>query len=221
MNWALSNLDRFTLISNSDAHSPANLGREANMFNCKIDYKEIISAIKNKDNDKFLGTIEFFPQEGKYHYDGHRNCNVCLSPQETKSHNNICPGCGKRLTIGVMHRVRELADREIGFKPQGAIPFKSLVLLKEVIGDAMGKTSKSSEVDKLYHYLIEKFGSEFKIMLEVSFDELYKIHPKIAEGIARVRERKVKISPGYDGVYGKVKIFEEEKGIEPEQMSLL
>ncbi|MBA7510791.1 hypothetical protein ES705_02779 [subsurface metagenome] len=221
MNWALSNLDRFALISNSDAHSPANLGREANIFNCKIDYKEIVSAIKNKEKDKFLGTIEFFPQEGKYHYDGHRNCNVCLSPQETKSHNNICPGCGKPLTIGVMHRVYELADREIGFKPQGAIPFRSFVLLKEVIGEVVGKTSKSAEVDKLYYYLIEKFGSEFKIMLEVPVDEIYKVHPKIAEGIARVRERKIKVSPGYDGVYGKVKIFEEEKKIEPEQISLL
>lgn len=221
MNWALSNLDRFALISNSDAHSPANLGREANIFNCKIDYKEIVSAIKNKEKDKFLGTIEFFPQEGKYHYDGHRNCNVCLSPKETKSHNNICPHCGKPLTIGVMHRVYDLADREIGFKPQGAIPFKSFVLLKEVIGEVVGKTSKSAEVDKLYHYMIEKFGNEFKIMLEVPVDEIYKIHPKIAEGIARVRERKIKVSPGYDGVYGKVKIFEEEKKIEPEQISLL
>ncbi len=221
MNWALSNLDRFALISNSDAHSPANLGREANIFNCKIDYKEIVSAIKNKEKDKFLGTIEFFPQEGKYHYDGHRNCNVCLSPKETKSHNNICPHCGKPLTIGVMHRVYDLADREIGFKPQGAIPFKSFVLLKEVIGEVVGKTSKSAEVDKLYHYMIEKFGNEFKIMLEVPVDEIYKVHPKIAEGIARVRERKIKVSPGYDGVYGKVKIFEEEKKIEPEQISLL
>jgi len=221
MNWALSCLDRFTLISNSDAHSPANLGREANLFNCKIDYREIVSAIKNREKDKFLGTIEFFPQEGKYHYDGHRNCNVCLSPQETKKYNNVCPRCGKPLTIGVMHRVYELADREIGFKPQGAIPFTSLVLLKEVIGETIGKTPKSAEVDKLYHYLIEKFSNEFKIMLEVPFDELSKVHPKVAEAIARVKERKVKISPGYDGVYGEVKIFGEEKRVEPEQMSLL
>jgi uncharacterized protein (TIGR00375 family) len=221
MNWALSKLDRFSLISNSDAHSPENLGREANIFNCPIDYREIISAMKNKKRERFLGTIEFFPQQGKYHYDGHRNCNVCFSPKETKSYNNICPRCGKPLTIGVMHRVGKLADREIGFKPQGAIPFTSLVLLKEIIAEAMGKTSKSTEVDRLYNYLIEKFGSEFKIMLEVRFDEIYKLHPKIAEGIARVRERKVKISPGYDGVYGKVKIFEEEKRVEPEQMSLL
>jgi uncharacterized protein (TIGR00375 family) len=221
MNWALSSLDRFTLISNSDAHSPANLGREANIFNCKIDYREIISAIKNRERDKFLGTIEFFPQEGKYHYDGHRNCNVCLSPRETKKYDNVCPRCGKPLTIGVMHRVYELADREVGFKPQGAVPFTSLVLLKEVIGEAIGKTSKSTEVDKLYHYMIEKFGTEFKIMIEIPLDEISKVHPKIAEGIARVKERKVKISPGYDGVYGKVSIFGEEERVEPEQMSLL
>ena len=221
MNWALSSLDRFTLISNSDAHSPASLGREANIFNCRIDYREIVSAIKKREKDKFLGTIEFFPQQGKYHYDGHRNCNVCFSPQETKSHNNICPGCGKPLTIGVMHRVCELADREIGFRPEGAIPFTSLVVLRDVISEAVGKTSKSTEVDKLYNYLIEKFGSEFKIMLTVPFDELYKVHPKIAEGVARVKERKVKIFPGHDGLYGKVTIFEEEKREEPEQMSLL
>ena len=221
MNWALSGLDRFTLISNSDAHSPASLGREANIFNCRIDYREIVSAIKNREKDKFLGTIEFFPQQGKYHYDGHRNCKVCLSPQETKNYNKTCPRCGKPLTIGVMHRVCELADREIGYKPEGAIPFTSLVVLRDVISQAIGKTSKSTEVDKLYHYLIEKFGSEFKIMLTVPFDELYKVHPRIAEGTARVRERKVKISPGHDGVYGKVRIFEEEKREEPEQMSLL
>jgi len=221
MNWALSSLDRFTLISNSDAHSPASLGREANIFNCRIDYREIVSAIKKREKDKFLGTIEFFPQQGKYHYDGHRNCNVCLSPKETKSYNNICPRCGKRLTIGVMHRVCELADREIGFRPEGAIPFTSLVVLRDVISEAVGRTSKSTEVDKLYNYLIEKFGSEFKIMLTVPFDELYKVHPKIAEGVAKVKERKVKIFPGHDGVYGKVTIFEEEKREEPEQMSLL
>jgi len=221
MNWALSSLDRFTLVSNSDAHSPASLGREANIFDCKIDYKEIISAIKNREKDKFLGTIEFFPQQGKYHFDGHRNCNVCLSPKETRSYKNICPHCGRPLTIGVMHRVEELADREIGFKPKGAIPFTSLVLLKEVIGEATGKTATSTEVDKLYYYLIEKFGSEFKIMLKLPVDEIYRVHPKIAEGIARVRERKVKVSPGYDGVYGKVTIFEEEKKGEPEQMRLL
>jgi len=221
MNWALSSLDRFTLISNSDAHSPANLGREANIFNCRIDYREIVSAIKNKDRNKFLGTIEFFPQQGKYHYDGHRNCNVCLSPEETKSYNNICPRCGKTLTIGVMHRVHQLADREIGFKPQDAIPFTSLVLLKEVIAKGIRKTSKSSEVDKLYNYMVENFGSEFKIMLEVPIDELCRVHPRVAEGVARVRERKVKISPGHDGVYGEVQIFEEEKKIEPEQMTLL
>jgi len=221
MNWALSSLDRFSLISNSDAHSPSNLGREANIFNCEIGYREIISAMKNKEKDKFLGTIEFFPQEGKYHYDGHRNCNVCLSPEETGKHNNLCPMCGKPLTIGVMHRVYELADRKIGFKPQGAIPFTSLVPLKEIIAEALGKTTKSTEVDKLYHYMVDKFGSEFKIMIEAPFDELCKVHPKIAEGIARVKERKVSISPGYDGIYGKVRIFAEEERVEPEQMSLL
>ncbi len=212
MNWTLSKLDRFALISNSDAHSPENLGREANIFNCKLDYKEIIEAIKKKDKDKFKGTIEFFPEEGKYHFDGHRNCGITFSPKETKAHNNICPKCKRPLTIGVLHRVDELSDRELGFKPKAAIPFRHLVPLREIIAVSIDKTRTSTAVKKLYDYLVNHFGSEFRVLLDIPIEDLDKVHSKVAEGISRTREGKIKVEPGYDGVYGKVEIFEKEEG---------
>ncbi len=208
MNWRLSALDKITLISNSDAHSPQKIGREANVFDTEINYLAIIEAIKLKDPTKFLYTIEFFPEEGKYHYDGHRNCNICLSSQESKKHNNTCPNCGKLLTIGVLNRVEKLADRPTGFKPEKIIPFKSLVPLVEIIADALVVVSETKQVKKEYENLIEKFKSEFNVLLEVSRSELEAATlPEIAEGIIRVREGKVEIEPGYDGVYGKIKIF--------------
>ncbi len=218
MNWTLSKLDRFALISNSDAHSPENLGREANIFDCKLDYKEIIEAIKKKDKDKFKGTIEFFPEEGKYHFDGHRNCGIVLSPKEAKAHNNICPKCKRPLTIGVLHRVDALSDRKLGFKPEGAIPFRHLVPLREIIAVSLYKTRTSIEVKKLYDYLVNHFGSEFRVLLDISIEDLGKVHSKVAEGVSRTREGKVKVEPGYDGVYGKVEIF--EKNEEAKQMTL-
>jgi len=208
MNWRLSALDKITLISNSDAHSPAKIGREANVFDTELSYPAIIEAIKSKNPQKFLYTIEFFPQEGKYHFDGHRNCQVALSPAESKKYNNICPVCGKPLTIGVLNRVEELADRPEGFKPEGAIPFKSLVPLEEIIAEALEMTTRTKEVDKEYKNLIGKFGNEFKILMEVPFSELATATlPEIAEGIIRVREGEVQIEPGYDGVFGKIRIF--------------
>ena len=209
MNWRLSALDKIALISNSDAHSPAKLGREANVFNLDfLSYGEIIGAIKSKKSDKFLYTIEFYPEEGKYHYDGHRNCNIVLSPKESKKYNNICPVCKRGLTIGVLNRVEELADRPEGFKPQNAIPFKSLIPLQEIIAESFGVGVDTKETKKQYKNLIEELGNEFKILLEASFKEIEKISgPEIAEGILRSREGKIYIEPGYDGVYGKIKIF--------------
>ena len=209
MNWRLSALDKIALISNSDAHSPAKLGREANVFNLDfLSYGEIIGAIKSKKSDKFLYTIEFYPEEGKYHYDGHRNCNIVLSPKESKKYNNICPICKRGLTIGVLNRVEELADRPEGFKPQNAIPFKSLIPLQEIIAESFGVGVDTKETKKQYKNLIEELGNEFKILLEASFKEIEKISgPEIAEGILRSREGKIYIEPGYDGVYGKIKIF--------------
>lgn len=208
MNWRISALDKITLISNSDSHSPAKIGREANVFDTELSYSTIIEAIKSKDQKKFLHTIEFFPEEGKYHFDGHRNCSVCFSPQESKKYNNICPKCKKYLTIGVLNRVEELADRPDNFKPENVISFKSLVPLIEIITDALGVSSKTKQVQKEYRGLIEKFSNEFNILLETSESELKKATLlEIADGIIRVREGKVFKEPGYDGVYGKIRIF--------------
>jgi len=208
MNWRVSALDKITLISCSDAHSPEKIGREANVFDTELNYYSIIETIKSKDSQKFLYTIEFFPQEGKYHYDGHRNCGISCSPQESKKYNNICPVCGKPLTIGVLNRVEELADRPEGFRPEGSIPFKSLIPLKEIIAEALGLGSETKEVDTEYNNLIKQFESEFNVLLHVSRQDLETVVlPEIAEGIIRAREGKVYIEPGYDGVYGKIRIF--------------
>jgi uncharacterized protein (TIGR00375 family) len=216
MNWRLSALDRITLISCSDAHSPSHIGREANVFNCELSYFEIVKAIKEKDKNKFLYTIEFYPEEGKYHYDGHRNCGVSLSPKETKKYKGICPVCGRPLTIGVLNRVEQLADRPEGFKPENAIPFKSLIPLEEIIADALGQGVGTVEVEKEYKNLIEKFENEFNILINIPRSDLEAVTlPEIAEGIIRAREGKVFIEPGYDGVYGKIRIFQkgEQKSV--------
>jgi len=208
MNWRLSSLDKISLISNSDSHSPYKIGREANVFDIEISYKTIADAIKLKDPQKFLYTIEFFPEEGKYHYDGHRLCGVSLSPKESKKYNNICPNCGKPLTIGVLNRVDNLADRPEGFKPERVIPFKSLVSLDEIIAESLGISTKTKQGDLEYENLIKKFGTEFNILLDASREDLEKVTlPEIAEGIVRVREGKIFVEPGYDGVYGKIRIF--------------
>ena len=208
MNWQLSALDKIALISNSDAHSPQKIGREANVFNTEFNYKAIIEAIKSKNPQKFLYTIEFYPEEGKYHFDGHRNCEIRLSPKETKKYNGICPVCGKSLTIGVLNRVEQLADREKGFKPKGVIPFKSLVPLLEIIANVLNQGTGTKEVEKQYKNLIEKFGSEFNILLDISKEKMEgNTLPEIIEGIIKVRNGDVVKEPGYDGVFGKIKIF--------------
>jgi len=212
MNWRLSALDKITLISNSDSHSPAKIGREANVFDAEISYYEILKAIKEKDPKRFLYTIEFFPEEGKYHYDGHRLCGISLSPKESKKYNNICPVCTKPLTIGVLHRVEQLADRPEGFKPENAIPFKSLIPLEEIIADALSVLPGTIQVEREYKKLIENFGNEFNVLLKANKEDLEKTTlPEIVEGIIKTREGKVFVEPGYDGVYGKIKIFAKEE----------
>jgi len=221
MNWRLSKLDNYALVSNSDAHSPPNIGREANVFDTELDYFKIVQAIKSKDPSKFLFTIEFFPQEGKYHFDGHRNCNVLFSPKQTKESNYVCPNCGRPLTIGVMHRVEKLADRDEGFIPQNKIPYKHLIPLQEIIGEALEMGVQSKAVQAEYQKLVNEFGGEFKVLLDVSREDLDRVtSPRIAEGIIRVRKGQVKITPGYDGVYGKINIFGEEEKREEGQKSL-
>jgi uncharacterized protein (TIGR00375 family) len=215
MNWRLSKLDKITLISNSDAHSPSKLGREANLFDCELDYKDIVNTIKSKDKSKLLYTIEFFPEEGKYHFDGHRNCGVLFSPAETKRNRYLCPVCHKRITVGVMHRVDDLADRPEGFVPPDAIPFKNLIPLQEIIAEALGQAPDTRGVEDEYKKIIQNCGNEFKILLDLSIEELsIKTPPRILEGIKRVRERNLTIIPGHDGVYGKIKIFEQREKVE-------
>ncbi len=218
MNWRLSALDKYTLISNSDAHSPKNIGREANAFELEdLSYTNLTDLIKNKQTEKgkFLFTIEFFPQEGKYHFDGHRNCDVRLSPSQTKKANYLCPKCKKPLTVGVMHRVEKLADRKEGFIPKRAISSKHLVPLAEIIASALGQQKNTKAVEEEYQNLVQNYGSEFEILLELPPGKLQaSLHPKILEGIRRVREGEVEILPGYDGEYGKVQIFKEgEEGV--------
>lgn len=219
MNWRLSRLDSITLLSNSDAHSPNRLGREANAFDCALDYQEIVEAIRKKDRKKILYTVEFFPEEGKYHYDGHRNCGVVFSPPETKSHHYLCPKCQKKLTVGVMHRVEELADRPAGFVPRNAIPFIHTLPLEEIIAEVVGTRVGTKGVESEYDRLIERGGSEFRILLEATPDELASYaSPKILEGIIRNRQGKVLIVPGHDGTYGKITLFPETKETElPEE----
>jgi len=207
MNWRWSALDRITLISNSDAHSPAKMGREANIFDTEISYSTIADAITTKKN--FLGTIEFFPEEGKYHYDGHRVCGVNLSPKETIRHNYLCPQCGRRVTVGVMHRVDKLADRVDGFKLEGALPFYSVIPLTEILAETLEVGVASKAVDQEYQKLIQRIGSEFKILLDSSLPDIERVaSPIIREAIARVRQGNVHITPGFDGEFGKIKIFE-------------
>jgi uncharacterized protein (TIGR00375 family) len=222
MNWMVSSLDKFSLISNSDSHSPSRIGREANVFDCELNYWEIKKVLETKDKSKFLYTIEFFPEEGKYHYDGHRNCNIRYHPNETKEHNGICPVCKRALTRGVLYRVEELADREEGFIPPNSIGYKSFVPLDEIVAEAKGFKKGSKAVEKDYMDLIYTFGSEFNILVNVSEKELFsKTTEKIAEGIKRVREKQLKILPGYDGEYGIIKIFdEEEERKQKEQLTL-
>ncbi|MDD2679434.1 MAG: endonuclease Q family protein [Candidatus Omnitrophica bacterium] len=223
MNWRVSALDRFTLISNSDSHSPQKIGREANVFDCALDYQSIREVLRTKDRQKFLYTIEFFPEEGKYHFDGHRLCGMRMSPKETKEHGGKCPKCGKPVTVGVLNRVEKLADRPEGFKPDNAIPFKSLIPLDEIIADAKGIAKTSVAVERDYRSCLAKFGTEFEILLRAPKQDLAKgLPPKVAEGVLRVREGRVKIKAGFDGEYGIISIFEQGEGEQKneEQLSL-
>jgi len=212
MNWRLSGLDKFSLISNSDSHSPSKIGREANVFDCGLDYRTIREVLKTKDKKKFLYTIEFFPEEGKYHFDGHRLCGMRLSPEETKRNNGKCPKCGKPVTVGVMNRVAQLADRPQGYLPQNAIPYKNLIPLEEIFASAKGLAKTSVAVERDYRNCVSSLGNELNILLRLSEQDLFKGLPKrVAEGVLIVREGKVHIQPGFDGEYGKISIFSEEE----------
>lgn len=218
MNWRVSALDNLTMLSNSDAHSLPNLAREANVFELqKITFDEIYKVIKNKQTKKEQGsylnyTIEFYPEEGMYHYDGHRDCNICLSPMETKKHKGICPKCKKPITIGVDYRVEELADRPLGTKPKNTAGFKKLVELDKIIAEAFDiKSRNSKKVIEEYDKLTKNLGTELEILMNISIEDINEIcsNKMIGEGIKRVREGNLIIKPGFDGQYGVVKIFDE------------
>lgn len=210
LNWMVSALDKYTLVSNSDSHSPGKIGREANVFELKeLSYYSILEAIKTKKG--FVKTYEFFPEEGKYHYDGHRNCKIVLDPWQSKKLGNRCPVCRKPLTIGVMHRIADLGDRKFGETPKTAVPFKHIVPLITVISKALKKGEISKEVVEKYYKLVSYFGNEFAVY-EASEEQLrLAIETNIADAIIKVNNEKVRWIPGHDGVFGELVLDEEEK----------
>ena len=206
MNWLVGNLDDRTIISNSDAHSPENIGREGNIFDCKLTYENISDAIKTHDK-RFKGTIEFYPEEGRYHYDGHRKCNINWHPSKSEKNKNICPVCSKKLTIGVLNRVYKLSTRIFGRKSTNAKPFYNVIPLRQILSEILGKGVNTKTVTNEYFKLINNFGNELFISLDISLDKLAEYSSILSKAIEKVRHNKVKITPGYDGVYGKINIF--------------
>lgn len=225
MNFQVSALDNLTLISNSDAHSPRNLGREANVFEIdekELSYGEIRRILKDKDAKKFLYTIEFFPEEGKYHSDGHADCQVSLTPVQTKKHKGLCPVCKKPLTIGVWNRVDQLASRKFGTKPKNFIPYKHVVPLQEVMAESFGVGKNSKKVQAEYDRLVEIGGSEFAVLLDRTYEELQALTTsEVALAINNVRQGMVEPIAGYDGVFGIIKIFKDGQIIKPRQSKLI
>ena len=207
MNWRISGLDRYQLVSNSDAHSPSRLGREANLLDIDCSYEGLYQAIQTGKG--LEGTVEFFPEEGKYHFDGHRKCGVSLSPTEAERLGEICPVCGKKLTMGVDHRVEQLADREEGFVKEDGRKYESLVPLPEVISACMGYSTASKKVQGCFEQMLQKLGTEFDILRNVPAEDIKSCAgERIAEGIENVRTGHVKRIPGYDGEYGKIELFD-------------
>lgn len=208
MNWRISKLDRYQLVSNSDAHSPSKLGREANLLDIDCSYEGLYRAIQTGEG--LEGTVEFFPEEGKYHFDGHRKCGVSLSPVEAERLGGICPVCGKKLTMGVDHRVEQLADRAEGFVKKDGKKYESLVPLPEVISTCMGYSAASKKVQGCFEQMIQTLGTEFDILRNVPSEDIKSCAgERIAEGIENVRTGNVKRIPGYDGEYGKIELFDE------------
>ena len=210
MNWRVSGLDRYTLISNSDAHSPSKLGREANQFNCDLGFSAIRTAMETADPEQFLGTIEFYPEEGKYHVDGHRKCGFQCDPSETRRLSGVCPVCGKPLTLGVLYRVEALADREEGARPDKHSPYRNLIPLEHVLSEVLQVGANSKKVRRTYDRLIQDHGSEFTILCHASAESLSRSNvPLLSEAVMRMREGHINFSPGFDGEFGKVTIFDD------------
>jgi DNA helicase-2/ATP-dependent DNA helicase PcrA len=223
MNWRVSALDRYTLVSNSDAHSPQKLAREATVFETELSYPAIFNALKSGDPELFRGTVEFFPEEGKYHHDGHRKCNINWDPKETITHKGRCPVCGKPVTVGVLHRVEALADRAEGERPERIHPFYNLIPLPEILAEVyrVGPTAKQVQQD--YELLLNKLGPELSILQDIPLDEIDRLGgPLLAEGIRRMRSGEVAITAGYDGEYGLIKLFgQDERDAAAGQLSFM
>lgn len=222
MNYRWSDIDRFTLVSNSDAHSPMKLGREANRLDCDLNYFAIKETVKSGDPNKFLETIEFYPEEGKYHCDGHRACDVSMTPEETAKHDGICPKCNRKVTVGVLNRVMSLADRKDPEERPNRIPFRYLVPLNEIISNVVSVGPQSKKVMNEYWKLISELGNEFHILLDAPLSEIEKVGgPQIALAIDKVRRGDIYIKPGYDGEYGVVQVFSpEELKVDDKQAAL-
>jgi len=205
MNWRVSSLDRFALVSNSDAHSPEKIGREATIFNIQPSYNALFHALQTHDNIE--ATIEFFPEEGKYHMDGHRKCQTMLDPKATIKNHGLCPVCCKPVTIGTLSRVENLADRQISEMPQGAKPYCSIIPLIEILSEIHGCGVKSKKVQKIYHDTLAMIGPELQILMDTSLEDIsHKHSPLLAEAISRMRQGIIHIEAGYDGEFGKVKV---------------
>lgn len=223
MNWRLSGLDRYALVSNSDAHSAPNLGREACVFDAELSYPGMMQALRAGAPPTYLGTIEFFPEEGKYHWDGHRKCGMRLHPAETRQRQGKCPGCGKAVTVGVLSRVEELADRGEGQRPERCAPYRSLVSLPSIVGDSLGVGPDSKKVREVYEGLLSGLGPEIPLLLDAPLEEIRRIAgPVVSDALSRVREGRLQIAEGYDGEYGQIHIFTpEEREVLSDQLNLV
>ena len=211
MNWCVSELDKYTLLSNSDMHSLPKMGREANVLELEknFDYRTVISAIHDRDGKRFKGTIEFYPEEGKYHYDGHKNCQFSTAPG---SGITACPVCGKKLVVGVLHRVLDLADRELGFRPNNAPSFTYIVPLREILAYALRKSVYSPIIDEEYSKLIGHFGTEFNVLIDAKIEEIAQQSSEdVAQAVKNVRENKIHIEPGYAGIFGELDLLGRKK----------
>ena len=202
MNWRISALDRLTLISNSDAHSPEKLARESNLLDAPLSYQGIFDAFRRRGNSKLVKTLEFFPEEGKYHWDGHRDCDESYPPEETIRRKGICSKCRRPVTVGVLYQIEKLADRKKGIRPDGAADFENIVPLKEIISQVLQVGTASKRVDALYHQMLEKFGTEFHILREVPTEQIKSWgQPLAARALERMRKGDADV-PGFDGEFG-------------------
>ena len=212
MNWRIEDLDNVRLISNSDAHSPGYLGRNASVFNTDLSFFHICQALEKNDLEKYQGTLDMYPHQGKYHYDGHRKCNICLNPASTAQIDGICPECGKKVTYGVLNRVQELATRPEGYVPENRHGFKSIIPLADILSEIFEVGPKTKKVAAYYTKAIEALGPELGILLDKSAEKIDSANvPLLAEAIMKMRTGDIKIDPGYDGEFGKVKLFSRQE----------